>query len=312
MIDDAAFNRLRLKERLSQLAADGIYVGTSSWKYEGWIGQLYDHAHYVYRGKFAKTRFDRNCLAEYAEVFKTVCVDAAYYQFPTEKYLQGLVNQVPKDFQFTFKVTDNITIKKFANLPRFGIRAGEINSDFLNADMFATAFLKPCEPFKENIGTLFFEFSRFYQTDYAHGRDFVADLDFFLGKLPMDWRYGVEIRNKNFLHPEYFATLRRHRVAHVLNSWSGTMPVAEQLTIPESETSDDFAAARFLLKPGRDYETAVKAFSPYSETKEVYPEARQAAKDLIRRMKEKKKKAYIYVNNRLEGNALKTISHMLS
>jgi hypothetical protein len=31
----------------------------------------------VYRGKVAKTRFERECLSEYAEVFKTVCVDAA-------------------------------------------------------------------------------------------------------------------------------------------------------------------------------------------------------------------------------------------
>jgi hypothetical protein len=39
---------------------------------------LYDRVHYEYWGKFAETRFKRNCLSEYAEVFKTVCVDAAY------------------------------------------------------------------------------------------------------------------------------------------------------------------------------------------------------------------------------------------
>jgi len=52
----------------------------------------------------------------------------------------------------------------------------------------------------------------------------------------------------------------------------------------------------------------VKTFSPYKETKEVYPAARQAAADLIKRMKEKKRKAFIYVNNRLEGSALRTIA----
>jgi uncharacterized protein YecE (DUF72 family) len=55
-------------------------------------GMLYDEARYVYRGKFAMTRFEKNCLAEYAEVFKTVCVDAAYYKFPDEKYLQNLAS----------------------------------------------------------------------------------------------------------------------------------------------------------------------------------------------------------------------------
>jgi len=61
----------------------------------------------------------------------------------------------------------------------------------------------PEPPFKKNVGILLFEFSKFYPSDYQHGRDFVSDLDKFLGQLPAGWPYGVEIRNKNFLHPEY-------------------------------------------------------------------------------------------------------------
>jgi len=298
---------LQLREKIQQLALDGIYLGTSSWKYAGWIGQLYDEQRYVYRGKFAESRFERNCLAEYAETFKTVCVDAAYYQFPSEKYLAGLVSQVPEDFLFTFKVTDHITIKKYPNLARFGPKAGQKNEDYLRADLFLNAFLKPMEPFRGNVGCLIFEFSRFYKSDYEHGRDFVEDLDRFLEQLPKGWRYGVEMRNEKFLHPDYFAMLRKHGVAHIYNSWTAMPPVPEQMAMPETETSEEFTAARFLLKPGRDYETAVKSFSPYNETKEIYPEARQAAADLIKRMKEKSKKKFIYVNNRLEGNALRTI-----
>ena len=54
---------------------------------------LYDRARYEYRGKFAEMRFKRDCLREYAEVFKTVCVDAAYYTFPSAQYLEGMVLQ---------------------------------------------------------------------------------------------------------------------------------------------------------------------------------------------------------------------------
>ena len=76
------FDREKIKMKAAELAAKGVFVGTSSWKYEGWLGQLYTPARYEYRGKVAKTRFDRDCLSEYAEVFKTVSVDAAYYTFP--------------------------------------------------------------------------------------------------------------------------------------------------------------------------------------------------------------------------------------
>src|SRR3954462_7911556 len=131
-------------------------------------------------GRLSEARFEKLCLAEYAEVFKSVCVDAAYYKFPTASYLGEMVSQVPADFQFALKVTDEITIKRFPNLPRFGRRAGEANESYLNVDLFASEFLGPCEAVRANIGLLMFEFSRFSREDYEHGRDFVAALDEFL------------------------------------------------------------------------------------------------------------------------------------
>src|SRR5580692_11557318 len=145
------FEREKVRSTLAQLAAKGVHIGTSSWKYPGWRGMLYDEQRYVYRGKFAKSRFKQNCLAEYAEVFKTVCVDAGYYRFPDERYISGLVSQVPKDFLFTFKVTDEITVKNFTNQPRYGIRADKSNENFLNVDLFATAFARAFEPFKSSV-----------------------------------------------------------------------------------------------------------------------------------------------------------------
>jgi len=70
------------RQLLAHLAARGLYLGTSSWKYPGWNGLIYDETRYQYRGKFARTRFEQDCLAEYAETFSSVCVDAGYYQFP--------------------------------------------------------------------------------------------------------------------------------------------------------------------------------------------------------------------------------------
>ena len=266
----------KLLSAVQRLAASNIFIGTSSWKYDGWMGQIYNEQRYIYRGKFAETRFERDCLNEYAEVFKTVCVDAAYYQFPSEKYLDGLMAKVPADFLFTFKVTDDITLKRFTNLPRFGMKAGKTNEDFLNAELFVNAFLRPCEPFRNNVGLLILELSWFYSIVYQHGRDFVADLDSFLSKLPKGWNYGVEIRNKDWLQPDYFNVLKRHSVVHVFNNWSMMPTVGEQMIVPGVETSDSMVAARFLLKPGRKYEDAVEQFSPYRSATEVNDEARAA------------------------------------
>jgi uncharacterized protein YecE (DUF72 family) len=264
--------------------------------------------HRFHAAGHTKTRFERDCLSEYAETFKTVCVDAAYYAFPSVKYLEGLAAQAPPDFQFAFKVTDEITHKKFPNLPRFGVRAGRANEHFLTADAFERGFLKPCEAIRAHVGLLMFEFSRFYSADFEHGRDFVAALDAFLEKLPKGWPYGIELRNKHWLKPEYFECLARHHVTHVYNSWTEMPPVGEQMSLAGSQTNPDLVAARFLLKPGRKYEDAVKAFQPYDKTQEVNEEARMAAASLISESLryQPRRKTYIYVNNRLEGNALST------
>lgn len=307
-----SFDRDRLRLRAFELAARGVYLGTSSWKYEGWIGQLYTAGRYEYRGKTAKTRFARDCLGEYAEVFKTVCVDAAYYTFPSRLYLERLVEPVPDDFLFGFKVTDAITIKKFPKLDRFGDLAGKPNEDFLNASLFADAFLRPCEVIRPKVGLLMFEFSRFWPADYERGRDFVADLDRFLARLPTGWPYGVELRNRNWLRPDYFDCLARHQVTHVYNSWDAMPPVSEQRALQGSMTNPARVAARFLLRPGRKYETAVKTFQPYDRTQEVNEEARAAGATLIREgAKAPARKTFVFVNNRLEGNAPLTIEAMM-
>jgi uncharacterized protein YecE (DUF72 family) len=246
-------------------------------------------------------------------VFKTVCVDAAYYTLPRPEYLQKLADAVPDDFRFGFKVTDEITIKRFPNHPRHGSKAGQPNADFLNADLFATAFLKPCEKIRAKVGVLMFEFSHFWQSDYEHGRDFVADLDTFLGNLPKGWPYAIEMRNKHWLVPDYFACLARHTVTHVFNSWEAMPSVSDQMALPGSRTNPRLVAARFLLKPGRKYEEAVKTFQPYDKVKEQNPDARAAGKALIAETTATKidRETYIYVNNRLEGNALETIDAMI-
>jgi uncharacterized protein YecE (DUF72 family) len=114
-VDSTPFDRKQLHERLAGLASKGVFVGTSSWKYPGWVGTVYDESHYLYRGKFAKSRFEDGCLAEYAEVFKTACVDAAYCTFPSRESHEGVAAQVPPDFRFGFKVTDALTVRRFPN-----------------------------------------------------------------------------------------------------------------------------------------------------------------------------------------------------
>ena len=121
------------------------------------------------------------------------------------------------------------------------------------------------------------------------------------------------MRNRNWLKPEYFECLARRQVTHVFNSWEAMPSVGEQMALPGSRTNPDLIAARFLLKPGRKYEQAVKALEPYDSIKEENPEARAAGRALIAegQVAGPKRRTFVFVNNRLEGNAISTIAAML-
>ena len=298
----SSFDRAGLARRLRALAQENIWIGTSSWKYPGWLDQIYTRERYQTRGKVSQKRFEAECLAEYAETFPIVCGDFSFYQFPSPEYWHKLFTSAPPGLQFALKVPEEVTAEVFPKHARYGPRAGMVNESYLNADALAALFLEPLEPYRERIGPLIFEFG----ARGASPREFAAKLDPFLGALPPTFRYAVEVRNREYLQPRYFEILRQHRAAHVLNAWTKMPLLSEQIAMPDAFPAD-FTVVRALLRQGRAYEDAVQQFTPYDQVRDENPEARDALRAVIRRMREERRATYIFVNNRLEGNAPETI-----
>ena len=297
-----AFDRAGLAGRLRALAAEHIWIGTSSWKYPGWLDQIYSRERYAVRGKFSQKRFEAECLAEYAETFPIVCGDFSFYQFPTPEYWERLFSRAPAGLQFALKVPEEVTAEVFPRHARYGPRAGMRNESFLNADAMGALFLEPLERYRDRIALLIFEFGARTTTT----REFVGQVGPFLDALPSSFRYAVEVRNRTYLNASYFDCLSERKVAHVFNAWTKMPPLAEQITIPGAFTAD-FTVVRALLREGRAYEQAVEQLSPYDEVRDENPEGREALRALIRRMREERRAALIFVNNRFEGNAPTTI-----
>jgi uncharacterized protein YecE (DUF72 family) len=298
----SSFDRAGLAKRLRTLAQENIWIGTSSWKYPGWLDQIYTRERYQTRGKVSQKRFEAECLAEFAETFPIVCGDFSFYQFPSPEYWHKLFTSAPPGLQFALKVPEEVTAEVFPRHARYGPRAGMVNESYLNADALAALFLEPLEPFRDRISSLIFEFG----ARGASPREFAAKLDPFLGALPRTFRYAVEVRNREYLQPRYFEILRQHRAAHVLNAWTKMPLLSEQIAMPDAFPAD-FTVVRALLRQGRTYEDAVQQFTPYDQVRDENPEARDALRAVIRRMREERRAAYIFVNNRLEGNAPETI-----
>lgn len=289
-----------------------VRIGTSTWTYEGWQGQ-------VYQRQYAKSTLARECLGEYCQyqynnepLFRTVGNDATFYRPPTANQLRRYLNQISEEFEMCFKVWEEITIPSYAKQARYGPRAGQPNPRFLDAKLFNELVLTPYREaqFETHAGPFLFEFQR-------HGmstEEFCSRLDGFFGQLPKDFRYAVEIRNAGLLGPEYHRVLTTHSVAHVYNHWSYMPPLAEQHQRMGSFTAP-FTVLRLLTPLKMSYEAAKKRAEPYTKIVEELPEMRRDAVELVRKAVAENRRSYVLVNNRSEGNApltVEALAEMLS
>ena len=148
----------KLATRLAELRERGVWIGTSSWKYEGWLDQIYSRERYYTRGRFSQKRFEQECLAEFAQTFPIVCGDFSFYQFPTPEFWRKLFTTAPPQLKFALKVPEEVTVENFPRHARYGPRAGSANESYLKAEICKALFLEPLEPYRDRIKTLVFEF----------------------------------------------------------------------------------------------------------------------------------------------------------
>jgi uncharacterized protein YecE (DUF72 family) len=278
-----------------------LFFGASSWTYPGWKGV-------VYQRDYPRTGSAAAMLEEYARypLFRTVGIDSSFYAPPSSSMLASYAAALPTGFRCVSKVWDRVTAHTFPKA-RYKVQGGEDNPDFLNAGVFLREVLEPYQrEFGEHIGPFVFEFQTIARSADLPGQSFADRLDGFFSRLPREVPYAVEIRNREYLVPPYFAVLREHNVAHVFNSWTRMPPVGEQLEIPGA-FSAPFTVARVLLRPGRTYSEAVDTFAPYDGIREANPRLRRDIVRLIRQATALRIPAYVLVNNRAEGSAPLTI-----
>jgi len=285
-----------------------VRLGTSTWAYEGWKGQIYTR-HY------GKTTFARDCLGEYCQflyqgepLFRTVGNDSTFYGPPTTNQLRRYLNQIPEQFEMCCKVWEEITIPVYAQHARYGIHAGQPNARFLDAQAFSELVLQPYREakFQPHAGPFIFEFQR-------HGHpasEFFSRLDTFLGALPTDFRYAVEIRNPGLLGERYAHMLATHGVAHVYNHWTVMPRLAEQHQRMQMFTAT-FTVLRLLTPLGMTYELAKKRAEPYTKMVEELPDMRLDTVDLVQQAIAQNRRSYVLVNNRAEGNAPTTVQALV-
>jgi uncharacterized protein YecE (DUF72 family) len=171
-----------------------ILVGTSAFTAEGWVGSFYPAG-----------MQPRDFLSYYATQFNVVELDNTFYRAPAISTVEGWNLKTPPGFIFAAKVPQSITHDKV----------------LVDCDDDLNHFLKTMEVLGDKLGPLLFQFGYFNKSAFKTQAEFLARLKPFLKKLPKDFAFAVEIRNKYWIDQKYVDLLRDSNVAMALidQSW---------------------------------------------------------------------------------------------
>jgi uncharacterized protein YecE (DUF72 family) len=287
-------------ERYRVLAASlppEFRMGTSSWSFPGWLG-------IVYARKRATSMLAREGLHEYAQhpLLRTVGIDRSFYAPIPDDDLLRYADQLGDEFPCCAKVPASVTSSTIPGLNRH-----HANPDYLSAARLEAELLEPfARCFSRHLGPFVLQFSPPVGPSSGEPSAFIERLDGFLGQLPRQFQYAVEIRDKWALTSAYWHVLRRHGAGHVYNYWSAMpMPGLQARTVlPEEQP---FVVMRLLLRPGKWYENQKQVFAPFDKLVEPDDEMRRDVLDIVRRAAAAGRKTYLLVNNKAEGSAPLTI-----
>jgi len=195
-----------------------IYIGTSAFTAAGWEGTFYPLG----------TK-PADFLNYYATKFNSVEVDSTFYRAPSKSTVQGWEKKTPKGFVFAAKVPQSVTHEKV----------------LVDCDAEFKQFVETMELLGVKLGPFLLQFGYFNKKAFLGVNDFLARLRPFLKKLPKGHKFAVEIRNKNWLVPQFVESLRERGVALALidQSW---MPRPAEWFEKFDPITADFTYVRWL------------------------------------------------------------------
>lgn len=250
---------------------ENLLVGTSSWSSTDWVGPFYPPS--LKPGQF---------IEAYARKFRAVEIDSTYYSIPSPQVVTSWREKTPPGFIFAAKVPGVITHEKVLK----------------DCQVELTMFLKNMELLGNRLGPLLLQFPYFNRNVFPSREPFERRLKTFLETLPKDFKFALEIRNKNWISWDFLELLRDHSIAFALvaQAW---MPRIDTLAKALDLITSDFVYARFI-GDRKGIEAKTKRWDKLIEDKT--PEMTVWVNEL-KQIVNKGVKTYAFFNNHYAGFA---------
>lgn len=263
--------------------------GTSSWSESSWVGPFYPPG--TKPGDF---------LAHYARRYDTVEADVTYYRVPARRMVEGWARRTPAGFTLCAKFPRDVVHGGADRTPDparvLRLEAvGEVVEEFLSAMGALGA----------KLGPLVIQMPYFNRSVFKGPDEFLERLDAFLGALPSQHRYAVEVRNKSWIGADLLALLRRHAAALVLVDLA-YMPHPDELAGELDLVSADFLYAR-LIGDRKRIDALTRTFGEI--VLDQTPRLERWAR-LLRRLAPAVRETFVFANNHYAGHGPASIDQL--
>lgn len=277
-----------------------LHIGTCSWKYDSWRGLIYPEQGPI------------NYLREYSYYYNTVEIDQWFWSLfkedkvvlPKPETVKEYAESVPENFTFCIKVPNSITLTHYYNREKKTPLLP--NPYFLSIDLLHR-FLDSLQPLEGHIGPLIFQFEYLNKKKMVDKEAFFDRIQAFSKELPEGFNYCLEIRNPNYLGPEYFDLLSECNLHHVFLHGYYMVP-AFDLYEKYGEQIHDLTVIR-LHGPNRQ---SIEKQTRKKWNRIVSPRDDDLArlKVMLQDLEIRDVRSFVFVNNHYEGSAPRTISRI--
>jgi len=287
------------------------HLGSSSWTYPGWGGIVWDKA-------YSEQLLSKQGLAAYSQqpLLRAVSIDRGFYRPLNASQYERYAAQVPADFRFTVKAPSLVADALVRGDNGRGMQA---NSAFLDPALAVQEFVQPAlEGLGAKIGALVFQLSPLSQSLRERMPEVLRRLEAMLQALPAlkplapDGVIAVEVRDPEFLRPEFVAVLRAAGATYCLGLHPKLPPIEEQLPLLRALWPGPLVCRWNLnrLHGAYGYEDAQRLYGDFDKIVDPDPATHAVLARVIRGTTAAGHKAYVTISNKAEGCAPLTVREL--
>ncbi|MES2424110.1 MAG: DUF72 domain-containing protein [Pseudomonadota bacterium] len=291
-----------------------IRLGTSSWTYPGWNGQVWD-------GDYADATLSKHGLQAYAQhpLLRAVSLDRAFYRPLSAVQYARYAAQVPDDFRFVVKAPSMVSDALVRNENGQGMQANPL---FLNPDCALQEFVLPAlDGLGHKLGALVFQLSPLPAHLLADLPGVLQKLQAMLSALPPlqaqapDGVVAVEVRDPQFVLKEspvmdaFAAVLREAGATYCLGLHAKMPPIAGQLPLLRKLWPGPLVC-RWNLNPlhgAYGYEEARALYEPYDKLVDPDEATREVLVKVATATARQGENVFVTVSNKAEGCAPQSV-----